>query len=33
MQNCVNCKKKKLKKIITIGSQPISGVFLKKKNI
>jgi|TARA_B100000780_G_scaffold278753_1_gene253501 NDP-4-keto-2,6-dideoxyhexose 3-C-methyltransferase len=31
MQNCVNCKKKKLKKIITIGSQPISGVFLKKK--
>jgi len=31
MQNCINCTKKKLKKIITIGSQPISGVFLKKK--
>lgn len=31
MKNCVNCKKNKLKKIIKIGSQPLSGVFLKKK--
>ena len=31
MKNCINCKNKYLKKIIQIGSQPLSGVFLKKK--
>lgn len=31
MENCKNCKKKKLRKIIRIGSQPLSGIFLKKK--
>ena len=28
---CRNCKNKKFKKVIKIGSQPLSGVFLKKK--
>ena len=32
MSFCKNCKKKKLKKIIEIGAQPLSGIFLKKKN-
>ena len=31
MTYCKNCKKKKLKKIIKIGSQPLSGIFLRKK--
>lgn len=30
--HCRNCKKKKFTKIITIGKQPISSVFLEKKN-
>ena len=29
--NCKNCKKRKLKKILDIGSQPISSVYYKKK--
>ena len=29
--HCRNCKKTKFKKIITIGKQPISSVFLEKK--
>ena len=28
---CRNCKKKKLKKIVKIGSQPLSGVFYQSK--
>ena len=28
---CKNCKKRKLKKILDIGSQPISSVYYKKK--
>ncbi len=28
---CRNCKKQKLKRIIKIGSQPLSGIFYKKK--
>ena len=31
MAKCRNCKSNKLKKIITVGSQPLSGVFYKKK--
>ena len=31
MKKCRNCKNKKLKKIIKIGTQPLSGVFFKKK--
>ena len=30
--NCRNCKNRNMKKIIFIGKQPLSGVFLKKKN-
>jgi NDP-4-keto-2,6-dideoxyhexose 3-C-methyltransferase len=30
--NCKNCNQKILKKVITIGRQPISSVFLSKKN-
>ena len=30
--NCKNCNQKILKKVITIGMQPISSVFLSKKN-
>ena len=29
--NCINCKNNKLKKIITIGKQPISSIFFDKK--
>ena len=28
---CINCSNKKLKKIVSIGSQPLSGIFYKKK--
>ena len=28
---CRNCKKRTFKKIIKLGSQPLSGVFYKKK--
>lgn len=31
MLSCRNCSSKKLKKIINIGSQPLSGIFYKKK--
>ena len=31
--NCINCKKTKLRKIVTLGKQPISSFFLKKKNL
>jgi len=31
MINCISCKKQKLNKIVKIGSQPLSGVFLNKK--
>ena len=31
MIKCRNCKSNKLKKIIIVGSQPLSGVFYKKK--
>ena len=31
MINCRNCKSSKLKKIINIGSQPLSGIFYKTK--
>ena len=31
--NCINCKKIKLRKIVTLGKQPISSFFLKKKNL
>ena len=31
--NCINCKKKKFKKIVKLGKQPISSFFLKKKNL
>jgi len=31
MIRCRNCKSNKLKKIITVGTQPLSGVFYKKK--
>ena len=31
MINCRNCKSSKLKKIIDIGSQPLSGIFYKTK--
>ena len=30
--NCKNCNQKILKKVIAIGMQPISSVFLSKKN-
>ena len=33
MLSCRNCSSKKLKKIINIGSQPLSGIFYKKKSI
>ena len=32
MNNCINCKSKKIKRIIKIEPQPLSGVFLLKKN-
>jgi len=28
---CRNCKSNKLKKVITVGSQPLSGIFYKNK--
>ena len=31
MKKCKNCKSKKLKRIIKIGSQPLSGIFYKTK--
>ena len=31
MNSCINCKKNTLSKIVKLGSQPLSGVFLKKK--
>ena len=31
MIKCRNCKSSKLKKIITVGSQPLSGICQKKK--
>ena len=31
MIKCRNCRSKKLRKIITVGSQPLSGVFYKNK--
>ena len=30
MNSCINCKKNNLSKIVKLGSQPLSGVFLKK---
>ena len=32
MNSCINCKKNTLSKIVKLGSQPLSGVFLKKKH-
>jgi NDP-4-keto-2,6-dideoxyhexose 3-C-methyltransferase len=29
---CINCGNKKLRKIVSMGSQPLSGIFYKKKN-
>ena len=31
MSKCKICKNKNLKKIVEIGSQPLSGIFLKSK--
>jgi len=31
MNYCINCKKKNLKKIVEIGKQPLSGIFLKSR--
>ena len=31
MKNCINCKSNRIKKVVNIGPQPLSGVFLKKK--
>ena len=31
MIKCRNCKSKKSKKIVSIGSQPLSGIFFKTK--
>lgn len=32
MIKCINCSSQNLKKIISLGNQPLSGVFKKKKN-
>ena len=32
MSSCINCKSKKIKRIVKIEPQPLSGVFLYKKN-
>ena len=29
---CINCENKKLKKIVKIGTQPLSGVFTIHRN-
>ena len=29
-KNCINCKKNKLKKIVKLGTQPLSGIFYKR---
>ena len=31
MAKCRNCKSKKIKKIVSIGSQPLSGIFYKTR--
>ena len=33
MSKCKICKNKNLQKIVEIGSQPLSGIFLKAKDI
>ena len=30
---CINCGNKKLRKIVSMGSQPLSGIFYKKKKL
>jgi len=31
MKICINCKKKKFERIVSLGKQPLSGIFLSKK--
>ena len=31
MRGCINCKSKKIKNVVKIEPQPLSGVFLEKK--
>ena len=32
MKKCIFCRKKKLVRIVELGKQPLSGIFLDKKN-
>ena len=32
MKKCIFCRKKRLVRIVELGKQPLSGIFLDKKN-
>ena len=33
MKICINCKKKKLELVVSLGKQPLSGIFYPKKKL